>query len=97
MATTQATAKSERLEARITREQKQLIQRAADLEGRSLTDYLVEKIQAAARETVRAHETMTLTLRDSEFFVNALLNPPEPNEALRAAAADYEAYFGKSR
>jgi uncharacterized protein (DUF1778 family) len=32
---------------------------------------------------------MTLSPRDSRSFVDALLNPPEPNELLRAAYADY--------
>lgn len=92
---TKAIAKSERLEARVTQEQKQLIQHAADLEGRSLTDFLIEKVQAAALETVRTHETMVLTMRDSIAFVEAITNPSEPNDALRAAAAEYRAFTGK--
>jgi Protein of unknown function (DUF1778) len=37
------TSKSERLEARLSREQKELLQWAADLEGRSLTDFVVSQ------------------------------------------------------
>ena len=95
MSTAHVLVKSERLEARITPEQKRLIQRAADLEGRSLTDFVIEKMQAAAIETVQAHETMRLTVRDSIAFVEAITNPPAPNDALRAAAADYRAFTGK--
>ena len=43
-----APAKPERLEARVTSEPKELIERAAELEGRGLTDFLVASAVAAA-------------------------------------------------
>ena len=46
------TSKSERLEARLSREQKELLQWAADLEGRSLTDFVVSHAQNAAVQTI---------------------------------------------
>ncbi len=52
--------RGERLEARITADQKALIQRAAELEGRSVTDYVVSSVQDAARRTVEAHDVMVL-------------------------------------
>jgi len=54
--------RGERLEARITAEQKTLIQRAAELEGRSVTDYVIASVQEAARRTVEAHQTTILIL-----------------------------------
>lgn len=47
----------ERLEARISPEQKALLERAAALEGRSLTDFVVASAQAAAHETIRRYGT----------------------------------------
>ena len=91
MATT--TPKRERLEARITSEQKALFQRAADLSGRTLTDFVVASTQAAAEEIVRDREVIVLSPSDSIRFVEALLAPPEPNEHLRAAAEDHRAFF----
>lgn len=88
-----APVRPERLEARITPEQKALLQRAAALEGRSVTAFVVQSAAAAAEETIRRHETMMLTPQDSELFVRALLNPPEPNEHLRAAARRHRALF----
>jgi uncharacterized protein (DUF1778 family) len=79
----------ERLEARVTAEQKELLRRAAALRGRSLTDFVVSSAQEAAEEVVRAHQVITLGPEDSAAFVEALLAPAEPNEALRAA---YERY-----
>jgi uncharacterized protein (DUF1778 family) len=83
--------RSERVEARVTPEQKRLFERAAALEGRSLTDFLLSSAQAAAAETISRHELLKLTAQDHEVFVAALLNPPVPNNVLRAAAGRYKA------
>ena len=85
----------ERLEARITADQKALLQRAAALEGRSITDFVVSSAQAAAEETIRRHEVITLTARDSAAFVEAVMNPPTPNERLRDAARRHQALVGE--
>lgn len=81
--------KRERLEARITPEQKELFQRAASLTGRSLSDFIVASLQEAAAEAIRSYQVLELTERETQAFANALLNPPEPNEALRAGARRY--------
>lgn len=89
------TTKNKRLEARVTEQQKELLQRAADLSGRSLTDFIVSSLQSAAEETIRTHQVIELTARSTEAFVNSLLNPPAPNERLRAAARRYRELAGK--
>jgi uncharacterized protein (DUF1778 family) len=43
----------------------------------------------ASEATIGEHTIITLTERDSVAFAEALLNPREPNEALRAAFALY--------
>lgn len=77
--------KRERLEARITAEQKQRIQRAAALAGLSMTDFVVQSAEQAAEQTIRRYEVISLSARDSAAFAEALLNPPAPNDALLAA------------
>src|SRR5581483_4936792 len=89
MAGTRTTSKQERLEARISPEQKALFQHAAALDGRSVTDFVVSSVQRAAEETIRRHRMMELTARDTEAFAAAMQNPPAPNERLRAAAVRY--------
>jgi uncharacterized protein (DUF1778 family) len=81
---------SARLEVRIGTETKALIQKAADLEGISLTNFVVATVQAAACKVIEQHQTLTLTVEDSEAFVNAILNPPKPNNALKSAALRYK-------
>ncbi len=82
-------AKIARLEARITDEQKALFQQAAALTGRSLTDFVVSSAQEIAARTVRENEVLTLSGRDRETFVKALLHSPAPGKRLRRAARRY--------
>jgi uncharacterized protein (DUF1778 family) len=86
--------KAERLETRLTAEQKELLQRAASLQGRSLTDFVIESAQAAALRTVREYEVLRLNARDSEAFVAALLDTREPGERLKAAYERYKQRTG---
>ncbi|MEA5534706.1 DUF1778 domain-containing protein [Crocosphaera sp. XPORK-15E] len=79
-----------RLEARITPETKALFQKAANLEGRTLTDFVVASVQAEASRVIQKHQTLKLSVEDSEAFVDALLNPPKPNDSLKSAAIRYK-------
>jgi uncharacterized protein (DUF1778 family) len=84
--------KAERLEARLSRKQKELLQHAANLLGRSLTDFVISSSQEEAKKIIREHEIITLTMKESKDFVNSLLNPPSPNAALKKAAKRYQAF-----
>jgi uncharacterized protein (DUF1778 family) len=88
-------AKPERLEARISKEQKELFQRAADIQGRTLTDFVISSLQEAAKRAIQEHEMMILSVRDREVFVEALLNPPNPGDKLRTAAQRYKQKIGE--
>ena len=84
-----AVQKYERLEARIAAEQKELLQRAAALEGQTLTEFVVSSAVQRAAQTIRDHEVISLSLRDGRAFVEALMRPSSPNEHLRRAVARY--------
>jgi uncharacterized protein (DUF1778 family) len=92
--TTQLPAKTSRLEARLTDSQKALFQHAADLTGRSLTEFVVSSAHEVAARTVREHEVLTLSGRDRQVFVDALLKPFSPNKRLRQAARRYKRASG---
>jgi uncharacterized protein (DUF1778 family) len=87
-------SKTARLEARLTGELKALLQHAADLSGRSLTEFVISSAQEVASRTVREHEVLTLSGRDRQVFVNALLKPVSPNKRLRQAARRYKRVSG---
>lgn len=81
--------RDQRLDARVTAEDKSLVQRAAALSGRSTTSFVVSTLREAARRVIREHETMQLSERDRQAFVSALLEDAEPAEPLRRAARAY--------
>jgi uncharacterized protein (DUF1778 family) len=88
-------SKLERLEARVTREQKQIIARAAELRGTSVTAFVVASAQQAATNAIKDYETMNLQGEAREAFVKALLNPPAPNAAAARAAERYRQRIGR--
>jgi len=87
-------AKTYRFDARLNEEQKFLIQRAADLEGRSMTDFVIHSAQEAAAKSIERREVLVLTARESEAFVDAILNPREPGPVMRKAVREYRQKMG---
>ncbi len=90
----QRSRKNERLEARVTPDQKRLIERAAELRGSTVTDFVVASAQQAAADTIRDFETLVLRDQARDVFINAILNPSPPNDAARAAARRYKTEVG---
>ncbi len=80
----------ERLEARVSPEQKALFLRAASLRGATLTEFLIASLQQAAETTIRTYEVIELTAQDSLAFTQALLEPKKPTGALVRAARRYQ-------
>lgn len=87
-------ARTARLEARVTDEQKNLLQRAAALTGRSLSDFVVTAVQEAAMRTIHDYELLRLTAEERTAFVKTLLNPPAPGERLKKAVKAYKQKTG---
>ena len=90
MAVLTAECKMERFEARISSAQKDLLLQAASLRFQNLTEFVLTSAHDAAVETITKHELMTLCERDSQAFVQALINPPAPAKKLREAARRYK-------
>jgi len=89
------TGRAERLGFRLDRETKDLIEHAAHLERRKLTDFCVTALAGAARRTIAEHETLTLSERDRQAFFAALINPPKPSERLVRALAEHKRRIGR--
>lgn len=73
----------------MTSEQKALVERAAALEGRTVTDFVLMSVQEAARRTIEAHQQLELSIRDSRAFVEALLEPKPVGDRLRETVRLY--------
>lgn len=82
--------KGERLEARISADQKNLFHQAAKLLGRSLTDFVISTLQEAAAKIVREHGMLQLPHADRELFIKSLLKPPAINQRLAKAKARHQ-------
>jgi uncharacterized protein (DUF1778 family) len=80
----------ERLGFRIDEETKDLIERAAYLSRRKVSDFCVTALANTARRTITEHETLVLSDRDRQAFFDVLIDPPEPSERLRRALADHK-------
>jgi len=85
----QSQERSERLEARITQAQKALFKKAAGLQGRTLSDFIVQAASEAATRVVQEHQVIDLAAREQTALIEALLHPPEPGSRLRSAARRY--------
>jgi len=85
------TCKEQLLEVRITPDQKRLIERAAELRGTTVSEFVVASAQHAAADMIKDFEVLMLHDQASKVFVNAILNPPPLNEAACATARRYKA------
>lgn len=73
MSSTPATT---RLEVPVSTELHALLRRAAEIEGCTVTDFVITAIQAAAQQTIERGQIIHLAMADQEAFAQALLNPP---------------------
>jgi uncharacterized protein (DUF1778 family) len=87
--------RTERTEARLLPEQKKRIEQAAHIKGLSLSDFMVQHADEAAVRTIQQHTSWILSDRDRDIFIQALLNPPEPNARMKAVAKRYKERVGK--
>jgi uncharacterized protein (DUF1778 family) len=76
-----------RLEARISTDLHAMLKRAAELQGRTMTDFVIAAVQDAAQRAIEQADVMRLSLADQTSFAQALLSPPEPAPALKRAIA----------
>ena len=74
-----------RLEARISTDLHSMLKRAAELQGRTMTDFVVAAVQEAAQRAIEQAEVIRLSMSDQECFAQALLSPPKPAPALERA------------
>ena len=77
--------RSTRLEARVSPDALAVLKRAAEIQGRSLSDFVVAAAQEAAEKTIAETQVIRLSVAAQRLLAQTLLDPPEPNDALRRA------------
>ena len=80
-----ATEQTSRLEARLPASVYATLKRAAELKGRSLSDFVVSAAHDAAQRAIEEDSIIRLSAEDQRRFAEALINPPAPNAALKRA------------
>ena len=81
---------TERLEARISSDKKKLLKNAAELSGRTLTDFVVSSAYEAAVRVIQEYQQLHLSVADRDVFIHALLNPHKASDNLLKAAEGYK-------
>jgi uncharacterized protein (DUF1778 family) len=87
--------KSDRIQIRVDEFAKNKIERAARVSHKSVSEFVISNAIAAADKLLKDHDQVALSSRDWELFYAAILNPPKPNKALRAAFKRYKSQQGK--
>jgi len=80
---------TETIDIEINSEIKQIILRAAQVKMMSMSTFLINAAYENAKQTLKEHETLTLSLEEGERLITLLENPPEPNDKLKAAMRQY--------
>jgi len=63
-----------------------IVKRAAEIQGRSISDFVVAAAQEAAERTIERTEIIRLSVEGQRAFAQAILNPPAPSAGLKKAA-----------
>ena len=80
-----ATPRTARVEARIAPDALAVVRRAAELQGRSVSDFLVAAALKDAQRTIEDAQLIRLSVQDQERFAALLLNPPPLAPAMKRA------------
>jgi uncharacterized protein (DUF1778 family) len=79
-------SREDRIELRVTKEEKRILAAAAAYERLDLTSFIMRNVLPAAREVIERAERIALSERDTVRALELLENPPKPTAALIAAA-----------
>jgi uncharacterized protein (DUF1778 family) len=93
----QKPARTSRIEARIAPDALKVVKRAAEIQGRSVSDFVVAAAQEVATRTIEDAYIIRLSVEDQRAFVEAVLNPPLPSIGLLKAAEAYRTLIKASR
>ncbi|MBU9217751.1 DUF1778 domain-containing protein [Burkholderia gladioli] len=74
-----------RFEARVEADVLSVIRRAAEIQGRTMSDFVVSAAREAAQRAIADAEVIRLSVKESERFAAAILSPAKPTDALQRA------------
>lgn len=84
-----------RLTARVTVSVKETLQKAADLTGATLNQFLVDAAMKEAQKVIDPQQVIHLSSLDAEKIFSLIENPPQFNDHLKAAIARHQVFFSE--
>ena len=89
-----ATLVNDRIDVRISKEQKALIKFASELKGfKSLSEFIVFCVSTEATRVIKENNKILKTIEDKKIFLEAILNPPPANDNLKKAQLNYDKFI----
>ena len=89
--TRRSTIAQARFDTRLTRNQKDLFEKAARIKGfKSLSEFVIHTTLEVATNIIERHNAVLTSEKDRKVFFEALTNPSKPNKALLKAAKSYQ-------
>lgn len=85
-----ASSKTNRIDLRVSREQKEILETAASIKGVSLSAYLLANCLQIAKADLAQHQKLVLSERDRDLFLSLIANPPKPNPSLVEAMQEFQ-------
>ena len=90
-----SSVKNSRIDLRVTKEQKEILKKAASLRGMSLTAYTLLHLLPFAQQEIEEHERLVLSHRDRDLFLSMIENPPKLKGKLKTAINKYRDKYGQ--
>ena len=86
--TAQDSIRTARIQARIAPDALAVLRRAAELQGRGISDFVVAAALKEAHRTIEAAQIIRLSVDDQQRFAQMQLNPPPLAPAMQRALKD---------
>jgi uncharacterized protein (DUF1778 family) len=88
----QQSPKDARIAARVSPAVKETLQKAADLSGATLNQFLVQAALKEAHQILETERTIVLSERDAQIVFDLLERPPAPTDRFKAAVNKHQAF-----
>ncbi|MEA5534352.1 DUF1778 domain-containing protein [Crocosphaera sp. XPORK-15E] len=85
-----------RVTARVPVSVKETLEKAADLTGATLNQFLVAAAVKEAQEVIKQQQVISLSSSDADKIFSLIENPPAPNDHLKEAIARHQAFFSET-
>lgn len=78
--------KKQRIDLRLSDDDKSMIEEAAAMSNQTITQFMVASASERAAEIIEQHRRLVLNEESWNLVIDAISNPPAPNDRLKRAA-----------